>query len=42
MTFIVNHNGVVYERDLGPSTAKLAPGIKAFDPGKGWNVVKPE
>jgi hypothetical protein len=42
MTFIVNHNGVVYERDLGPNTAKLAPGIVAFDPGKGWNVVKPE
>jgi hypothetical protein len=42
MTFIVNHNGVVYERDLGPNTAKLAPGIAAFDPGKGWNVVKPE
>jgi len=42
MTFIVNHNGVVYERDLGPNTAKLAPGIKAFDPGKGWTVVKPE
>jgi Protein of unknown function (DUF2950) len=42
MTFIVNHNGVVYQRDLGPNTAKLAPGIKAFDPGKGWSAVKPE
>jgi hypothetical protein len=42
MTFIVNHNGMVYERDLGPNTAKLAPGITAFDPSKGWNVVKPE
>ncbi len=42
MTFIVNHNGVVFERDLGPNTAKLASGIKSFDPGKGWNVVKPE
>ena len=42
MTFIVNHNGVVYERDLGPNTAKLASGITAFDPGKGWNAVKPE
>jgi hypothetical protein len=42
MTFIVNHNGVVYERDLGPNTARLAAGIKAFDPGKGWNVVEPE
>ena len=42
MTFIVNHNGRIYERDLGPNTAKLAPGITAFDPGKGWNAVKPE
>ena len=42
MTFIVNQNGVVYERDLGPNTAKLAPAIKSFDPGKGWNVVKPQ
>ena len=41
-TFIVNHNGTVYERDLGPNTATFAAGIKAFDPGKGWNVVKPE
>ncbi|MBK7082229.1 MAG: DUF2950 domain-containing protein [Betaproteobacteria bacterium] len=41
-TFIVNHNGTVYERDLGPNTAKLAAGIRAFDPSKGWNVVKPE
>jgi hypothetical protein len=42
MTFIVSHNGVMYQRDLGPDTTKLAPGIKTFDPGKGWNVVKPE
>jgi hypothetical protein len=42
MTFIVNHNGVVYQRDLGPNTPKLAPGITSFDPGKGWSVVKPE
>jgi hypothetical protein len=32
----------VYERDLGPNTAKLAAGITSFDPGKGWNLVKPE
>ena len=42
MTFIVSHNGAVYDRDLGPNTAKVAPGIKTFDPAKGWNVVKPE
>jgi len=33
MTFTVNQSGVVDERDLGPNKAKLAPGIKAFDPG---------
>jgi hypothetical protein len=42
MTFIVSHNGVVYERDLGRDTVKLASALKTFDPGKGWKVVKPE
>ena len=42
MTFIASHNGKVYDRDLGLSSAKLAPSIKSFDPGKGWSVVKPE
>jgi hypothetical protein len=42
MTFIVNHDGVVYEKDLGPNTAKLAPEIKRFDPGKGWKAVSPK
>ena len=42
MTFIVNHNGMVYERDLGPDTLKLASAMKSFDPGKGWKPVKPE
>jgi hypothetical protein len=42
MTFIVSHNGKVYERDLGKDTGKLAPAITSFDPGKGWNVVTPE
>ena len=39
MTFIVNHDGVVYEKDLGPDTAKLAAAITRFDPGTGWNAV---
>jgi hypothetical protein len=39
MTFIVNHDGVVYEKDLGPDTAKLAAAITRFDPGNGWNPV---
>jgi len=36
MTFIVNHDGVVYEKDLGPDTEKIAKKMKAFDPDSGW------
>lgn len=42
MTFIVSHNGKVYEKDLGPATAKLGSTMTSFDPGTGWNLVKPE
>lgn len=38
-TFIVSHRGVVYERDLGPDTARTVRGITAFDPGEGWRAV---
>jgi hypothetical protein len=36
MTFIVNHDGVVYSRDLGPDTTKLALAIDKFDPVPPW------
>jgi len=42
MTFIVSHNGKVYERDLGKDTAKLGGAMKSFDPGKGWKTVEAE
>jgi len=38
-TFLVNHYGVVYEKDLGDGTAKYGKKTKAYDPGEGWNVV---
>jgi hypothetical protein len=31
MTFLVNHDGVVYERDLGPETLLRAKAISLFD-----------
>ena len=37
MTFMVNHDGVVLEKDLGPDTAKLARKIDAFAPDQGWS-----
>jgi hypothetical protein len=36
MTFIVNENGVVYQRDLGPDTEKIASGMTEYDPDSSW------
>jgi hypothetical protein len=35
-TFIVNQDGVVYEKDLGPETAALAQKMTSYDPDKTW------
>ena len=39
MSFMVNHDGVVYQKDLGPNTNTAAAEIKVFDPGPGWKPV---
>lgn len=39
MTFIVDHDGVVYQKDLGPDTAASAGRMTRFDPGAGWVAV---
>ena len=39
MTFIVNHDGVVYQKDLGPTTEQIAGGMQAFDPDTTWKKV---
>ena len=36
MTFIVNQDGVVYQKDLGPKTAELANAMKVYNPDKTW------
>ena len=41
MTFIVNHDDVVYQKNLGPQTGKLAPAISRFDPDPSWQKVQP-
>jgi hypothetical protein len=41
MTFIVNQDGIVYQRDLGPDTAKIASQMTAFDPGSDWTKAEP-
>jgi hypothetical protein len=40
MTFIVNQEGVVYQKDLGKNTAKTASAIKTYDPDKTWKKVE--
>jgi hypothetical protein len=40
MTFMVNHDGVVYQKNLGPNTAQLARQIKTFDPDSTWQKVE--
>ncbi len=39
MSFMVNHDGVVYQADLGPETAVEAEKITAFDPVEPWQPV---
>jgi hypothetical protein len=36
MTFIVNHAGVVYQKDLGRNTEKPAQAMKVFNPDRTW------
>jgi len=39
MTFIVNHAGTVFQKDLGPNTAQVAERMTAFNPDKTWRTV---
>ena len=39
MTFLVNHQGTIYEKDLGPQTAGIAAGMTAFNPDSTWQRV---
>jgi len=40
MTFIVNQQGRVYEKDLGPDTTTLAAAITEYDPDPSWKRVQ--
>jgi hypothetical protein len=40
MTFVVNQDGVVYQKDLGPGTADLAKEIKTYNPDGTWTAVE--
>jgi hypothetical protein len=40
MTFMVNHDGVVYQKDLGDDTEQKAKAMEQFDPDETWTKVK--
>lgn len=39
MSFLVNHDGILFEKDLGANTAQLAGQIRVFNPGAGWRLL---
>jgi hypothetical protein len=41
-TFLVNHRGLVYRKDLGSATGTLARQLPRFNPDKTWKVVEGE
>jgi hypothetical protein len=40
MTFIVNHDGKVFQKNLGPNTAAAAKAMKEYNPDSTWEAVK--
>ena len=40
MTFIVNQEGAIYQKDLGKDTRRKAEAMTVFDPDKTWQKVK--
>jgi hypothetical protein len=40
MTFIVNQEGIIYQKDFGKNTESIAKAMKKFNPDKTWNKVE--
>jgi hypothetical protein len=40
MTFMVNQDGIVYQKDLGPDTAKIAPAMSQYNPDSSWQQAE--
>ena len=38
-TFVINHDGVVFEKDLGENTSRIASRTTAFNPDDTWKRV---
>lgn len=40
MTFVINQEGRVYEKDLGPKTAQIAAAMTEYNPNPTWKLVR--
>jgi hypothetical protein len=40
MTFMIDRQGVIVEKDLGPDTEKIAAGITSFNPDQTWSELE--
>ena len=40
MSFIVNRDGVVYQKDLGANTSAIAASVTAYDPADSWTPAE--
>jgi len=40
MTFIINQDGLLLQKDLGKTTAETATAMTVFDPDASWNPVE--
>jgi Protein of unknown function (DUF2950) len=41
MTFMINQDGVLLQKDLGKTTAETASAMSTFDPDSSWTIVEP-
>jgi hypothetical protein len=41
MSFMIDQDGQLYQKNLGPASARVAASIKSFDPDPSWQPVSP-
>ena len=41
MSFLINHDGVVYQKNLGAASAAIASAMTRFDPDATWVALPP-
>lgn len=40
MTFVISHQGKLYQKDLGPDTASIVQGMTEYNPDSSWSLVQ--